>query len=71
LVGEGTYLTVDGVPRGRAPTRMAVDPGPHTVLFTFPATGESKGDAVVLRAGERATVTADFTGAQPTIRVRH
>ena len=70
LVGEGTYVTVDGVSRGRAPTRMAVDPGPHTVLFTFPATGESKGDTVVLRAGERGTVTADFTGAQPTIRVR-
>jgi hypothetical protein len=56
--------------RGRAPARVAVDPGAHTVLFLFPATGESKGATLTLRAGDRATMQADFTGAQPTIRVQ-
>jgi serine/threonine protein kinase len=70
LLGDGTDVAVDGAPRGRAPVRFRVEPGPHSVLFTFPATGESKGTSLVLRAGEQATVRADFTGAQPTIRVQ-
>jgi eukaryotic-like serine/threonine-protein kinase len=69
LLGDGTYVTVDGVLRGPAPSRIAVEPGPHAVLFAFPATGESKGASVTLHTGERATLRADFTGARPTIRV--
>jgi serine/threonine-protein kinase len=68
LLGDGTFVTVDGVPRGPAPARVAVEAGAHAVLFTFPATGESKGKSLVLKAGERATLYADFTGATPTIR---
>jgi serine/threonine protein kinase len=69
LLGDGTYVTVDGVSRGRAPARIAVGPGAHAVLFAFPATGESKGTSLTLRAGENATMRADFTGVTPTIRV--
>jgi serine/threonine protein kinase len=69
LLGDGTFVTVDGVARGRAPARVALRPGSHTVLFAFPATGESKATSVTLHAGERATMRADFTGARPTIRV--
>jgi eukaryotic-like serine/threonine-protein kinase len=69
LLGDGTYVAVDGVSRGRAPARIALDPGAHAVLFTFPATGESKASSLTLRSGEHATLRADFTGAQPTIRL--
>jgi hypothetical protein len=70
LLGDGTVVKVDGMPRGTAPARVAVDPGPHTILFTFPATGESKGESLTLKSGERATLRADFTGASPTIRMQ-
>jgi tRNA A-37 threonylcarbamoyl transferase component Bud32 len=70
LLGDGTTVTVDGVPRGHAPAKVAVDPGPHTILFTFPATGESKSESLSLRSGDRATLRADFTGATPSIRVQ-
>ena len=69
LLGDGTYVTVDGVSRGRAPARIAVEPGAHAVVFAFPATGESKAASLTLHPGERATMRADFTGAKPTIRV--
>jgi len=68
LLGDGTLVTVDGSPRGPCPARLAVDPGPHSVVFSFPATGESKSDALTLRAGDRMTLRADFTGVTPTIR---
>jgi eukaryotic-like serine/threonine-protein kinase len=71
LLGDGTFVTVDGAPRGSAPARVAVEPGTHAIVFAFPATGESKGASVTLRSGERATMRADFTGAKPTIRVEH
>lgn len=70
LVGDGTLVAVDGVPRGACPARVAVEPGPHTVVFSFPATGESKGETLTLRVGERTTLRADFTGASPSIRVQ-
>jgi serine/threonine-protein kinase len=70
LLGDGTNVTVDGAARGRTPVRVGVDPGTHAVLFAFPATGESKAVSLVLRAGEQATLRADFTGALPTIRVQ-
>jgi eukaryotic-like serine/threonine-protein kinase len=70
LLGDGTFIAVDGVTRGPSPRKVAVDPGPHSVVFTFPATGESKGTSLTLRGGEKATLRADFTGATPTIRVQ-
>jgi hypothetical protein len=70
LLGDGTQVSVDGVAVGRCPQRVTVDPGAHTVLFTFPATGESRSEALTLRAGEHTTLRADFTGATPTLRVQ-
>lgn len=70
LLGDGTTVTVDGVPRGAAPTRASVETGTHAVLFTFPATGEVKGTSITVKPGDRATLRADFTGATPTIRVQ-
>jgi hypothetical protein len=61
---------VDGNPRGACPAHLSVEPGAHTILFSFPATGESKGQSLTLRSGERATLRADFTRAAPTIRVQ-
>ena len=69
LLGDGTRVAVDGVGRGSAPTRVAVEPGTHAFLFSFPMTGESKGEALTVKAGERVTLRADFTKASPTIRV--
>jgi hypothetical protein len=70
LLGDGTFIAVDGVTRGPSPLKLAVEPGPHSVVFTFPATGESKGTSLTLKGGERATLRADFTGATPTLRVQ-
>jgi serine/threonine protein kinase len=70
LLGDGTTVTVDGVPRGEAPTKASVDPGAHAVLFTFPATGEVKGTSLTVKSGDKATLRADFTGATPTIRIQ-
>jgi serine/threonine-protein kinase len=70
LFGDGTLVRVDGVPRGRCPAQLALDPGRHSVVFSFPATGESKAESLVLHAGEHATVLADFTAATPTIRIQ-
>ncbi len=69
LLGDGTLVQVDGVPYGPCPAHAAIDPGAHAVLFTFPATGESKSTTLSLRAGERATLRADFTGAVPRVRI--
>lgn len=69
LLGDGTIVRVDGVLRGACPTRVAVEPGSHTIAFSFPATGESKSERVSLRAGDRMTLRADFTGAVPTIHL--
>jgi hypothetical protein len=70
LLGDGTLVSVDGVPRGPCPARLTLDPGPHTVVFSFPPTGESKGESLTLRGGEHATLHADFTGASPSIRAQ-
>ena len=69
LLGDGTSVAVDGAGRGRAPARVAVEPGTHAVLFSFAATGESKGASVTVKPGERVTLRADFTRATPTIRI--
>ena len=70
LLGDGTRVSIDGVPRGAAPVKAAVEPGTHTVSFAFPATGESKGVTLTVKAADRATLRADFTGATPAIRVQ-
>jgi serine/threonine-protein kinase len=70
LLGDGTQVTVDGVPRGACPTRLSLEAGPHAIVFSFPPTGESKGESLTLRGGEHATLQADFTGATPSIRAR-
>jgi serine/threonine-protein kinase len=69
LQGDGTVVSVDGVSRGPAPARVAVEPGTHTVLFRFPATGEARSESLTVRSGDHATVRADFTGVKPTVRV--
>ncbi len=70
LLGDGTLIAVDGVARGRSPVKVAVEPGAHAVVFTFPATGESKGMSLSVKGGDKATLRADFTGATPTIRLQ-
>jgi eukaryotic-like serine/threonine-protein kinase len=70
LYGDGTVVSIDGVSHGAAPVRASVEPGVHTISFAFPATGESKGMTLNLKAGERPTLRADFTGAVPTIRIQ-
>lgn len=68
LLGDGTLVSVDGVPRGACPVRVLVESGTHAIVFSFPPTGESKGESLTVRAGERATLHADFTGAATSIR---
>ncbi len=68
LLGDGTLVSVDGVPRGACPARLTLEAGPHTVVFSFPPTGESKGESLTLRGGDHTTLQADFTGASPSIR---
>ncbi len=70
LLGDGTLVSVDGAPRGACPAHVSLEPGPHTVVFSFPPTGESKGESLTLRGGDHATLHADFTGATPSIRRR-
>lgn len=69
LLGDGTVVRVDGVSRGGCPTRVTLEPGSHTVDFSFPATGESRSQRVILHAGDRITLRADFTAAAPTIHL--
>lgn len=69
LLGDGALVRVDGVAQGACPTRVSLEPGPHRVDFSFPATGESENAHVTLRGGDRLTLRADFTAAVPTIHV--
>ncbi|MGO8999548.1 MAG: hypothetical protein ACLQVI_39995, partial [Polyangiaceae bacterium] len=63
-------VSIDGTPRGRCPLRdVPLDPGPHDIRFTFEPTGESSGERLTLRAQERVTLRADFSSANPTLRV--
>lgn len=70
LGDPGTRVSIDGAARGPCPVRVALDPGTHDIRFVFDPTGESRGERVTLKAGERVTVRADFAGATPTIRVQ-
>jgi hypothetical protein len=71
LFGDpGTLVALDGTPRGSVPVRdLALEPGPHDVLFTFEPTGERRGDRITLQPGEKVRLRADFAGAVPTIRI--
>jgi hypothetical protein len=68
LLGDGTFVSVDGVTRGATPVRVPVVAGSHAVLFTFPPTGESKIERVVVHPGEHVTLRSDFTGIVPSVR---
>ena len=70
LLGEpGTRVSVDGAARGACPAKLALDPGQHEVRFTFDPTGETLGEHVTVKSGERVTVRATFTGATPTVKI--
>jgi hypothetical protein len=66
----GTWVTVDGVSRGRCPAVAAVEPGEHRVRFVFDPTRESQEARVTTRGSESITLRADFTGATPTVSVQ-
>lgn len=72
LFGDpGTRVSVDGVMRGACPIQeLSVEPGVHEVRFIFDPTGESRGERIDVKAGERIVLRADFAGAVPVIRVR-
>ena len=65
----GTVVAVDGASRGACPVTMTLGAGAHSVRFTFRQTGESRDQSIVLKAGESAGMRAEFTGAQPMVRV--
>jgi serine/threonine-protein kinase len=70
FLGEpGTRVAVDGVARGKCPVRLPLGEGSHEVRFTFDPTGETRGERIMIKSGERVTVRAEFTGATPTVKV--
>ena len=70
LGDPGTRVSIDGASRGACPVRVTLEPGPHDVRFQFDPTGESRGERLSVKANERITVRADFTGATPTVRIQ-
>ena len=71
LLGDpGTRVSVDGASRGACPVRVNLEPGQHDVRFQFDPTGESRGERFNVKANERVTVRAEFTGATPTVRIQ-
>jgi len=70
IAGEaGTSVSVDGVPRGPVPQRMALEPGPHEFRFIYGPTGESRTERITLKPGDRILLRSSFTGATPTVFV--
>jgi len=72
LVGDpGSEFAVDASPFRPCPAAVTVKAGAHQVRFAFgyATTHDSVGREVVVGAGERVTVRADFTAAVPRIRV--
>lgn len=70
IAGEaGTSVSVDGVPRGAVPQRIALEPGPHEFRFIYGPTGESRTERITLKPGDRILLRSSFTGATPTVFV--
>jgi len=69
LGDPGTRVSIDGVARGACPVRVSLDPGQHDARFSFDPTAESLSEGFRVKAGEKVTVRAEFTGARPTVRV--
>jgi serine/threonine-protein kinase len=69
LGDPGTRVSIDGASRGACPVRVSLEPGQHDVRFSFDPTGESRGERFNVKAGEKVTVRAEFTGASPTVRI--
>lgn len=69
LGDPGTRVSVDGTSRGSTPVRVSLEPGQHDVRFQFDPTGESRGERFSVKANEKVTVRAEFTGASPTVRI--
>jgi serine/threonine-protein kinase len=70
LGDPGTRVSIDGASRGACPVRVNLEPGQHDVRFQFDPTGESRGERFSVKANERVTVRAEFTGASPTVRIQ-
>ena len=71
FLGEpGTRVSIDGASRGPCPVRVSLEPGQHDVRFQFDPTGESRGERFSVKANEKVTVRAEFTGATPTVRIQ-
>jgi hypothetical protein len=70
LGDPGTRVSIDGTMRGPCPVRVSLDSGQHDVRFTFDPTGESRGERISVKPGEKITVRAEFTGATPTVRIQ-
>lgn len=71
FLGEpGTKVSIDGVLRGPCPVRVMLSEGSHEVRFMFGPTGESRGERLTLKNGERVTVRAEFTGATPIVKIQ-
>lgn len=72
LVGDpGSEVAVDASPFRPCPAAITVKAGAHQIRFAFgyATTHDSVGREVMVAAGERVTVRADFTAAVPRIRV--
>jgi serine/threonine protein kinase len=70
LGDPGTRVSIDGASRGSCPVRVSLEPGQHEVRFQFDPTGESRGERFSVKANEKVTVRAEFTGATPTVRIQ-
>jgi serine/threonine-protein kinase len=70
LGDPGTRVSIDGTSRGSCPVRVSLEPGQHDVRFLFEPTGESRGERFSVKANEKVTVRAEFTGATPTVRIQ-
>ncbi|MDB4939155.1 MAG: serine/threonine protein kinase [Labilithrix sp.] len=70
LGDPGTRVSIDGASRGSCPVRVSLEPGQHDVRFQFDPTGESRGERFSVKAGDKVTVRAEFTGATPTVRIQ-
>lgn len=70
LGDPGTRVSIDGIMRGACPVRVSLEAGQHDVRFTFEPTGESRGERISVKPGEKIIVRAEFTGATPTVRIQ-